>query len=758
MSVFTTAHCLPPHRLLSPPQPISPTTALEHISNYLADTESSPHLHPDCRFNEHGPTLEGRPPGGGLTLHQLGRVVRGLKGERLGEERVVVDADGLESAVEVETEMIGQGARLGVSDDTMLDLAVEKTAAKLKDAAAEQMNGVSVAMSAQAADADMADEENLVEKSYNQQMLEQGERGDVQEVLGEGQPKVIENVSIPEIEVTGGAKEEGSRKSKKRKRDSAGHKDGRTQKQATQKVVEQQPEKKAKEVIVSSESQGKNEEARASKKARKEARRMQRAQDAEKKTANINSIQDAQHSSEDQAAPINTKKELETGDKVAPSASTTTGIEVVETTNRETGPPSDKRAKKKARQEAKEARKQEVESESKKPEPTSQVNDVVSQSGTNGKREKKKTKSKGKEEIPSDLKPAMAGSADPAALNSKLNGKAVSDQKLDATHNAKAVKDSSQKALKDKSHSSVNQIPDAELAEDAPHKPSNDKSKKHIKDKSAKHSKEDNEQTNPSKGDEAVKEKKKSKKHEKRSEQRRDSKNASLLKLTAKTSADGSTSDLPPVPTTSKPSKSASPPAGDRKSKHKATTSERRAAKRKRQRDASNDAVSPSSIEKEQPSKKKPKHESPEQKAIDVAREKHVTADDKPAKKEKKKKDKKKNKSGESGKSDKASDAASLPANGTAKPAKATSPTMQPQEGAKDESKTAHKKKHVNTSESNAKAPLTDSAPSKKRKLDDAGKESSKSEAKKAKHKDERQKVKEEYSKSQRKRHHQSTQ
>ena len=61
------------------------SNALRRIETYL-HLSSQPdfaHLHPDCRFNEHGPTLEGRPLGGGLLLHQLGRIAKGLMGIRL---------------------------------------------------------------------------------------------------------------------------------------------------------------------------------------------------------------------------------------------------------------------------------------------------------------------------------------------------------------------------------------------------------------------------------------------------------------------------------------------------------------------------------------------------------------------------------------------------------------------------------------------------------------------------------------------------
>ena len=91
---------LPPPTRQHAAHPITPAHALQKINDYLAATATSPHLHPDCRFNERGPTLEGRASGGGLILHQLGRVAEGLSGVRLvpeDQEQSLNGVDGIDS-------------------------------------------------------------------------------------------------------------------------------------------------------------------------------------------------------------------------------------------------------------------------------------------------------------------------------------------------------------------------------------------------------------------------------------------------------------------------------------------------------------------------------------------------------------------------------------------------------------------------------------------------------------------------------------
>lgn len=92
---FLFASAPPPTYTHAPAHPLTPAHALAEIETYLDAATDAPHLHPDCRFNERGPTLEGR-AAGGLILHQLGRVAKGLKGERLVAEEVDAVVNGTE--------------------------------------------------------------------------------------------------------------------------------------------------------------------------------------------------------------------------------------------------------------------------------------------------------------------------------------------------------------------------------------------------------------------------------------------------------------------------------------------------------------------------------------------------------------------------------------------------------------------------------------------------------------------------------------
>jgi len=105
----------PPHITIQPPLPLSPTTTLTHIQSYLDLSRTSHHLHPDCNFDENGPTLAGHSAYGGLVLHQLRRVEAGLRGERLGGEVLLENGEVI--AVE-------NGEDLPEGDDVRLDALI----------------------------------------------------------------------------------------------------------------------------------------------------------------------------------------------------------------------------------------------------------------------------------------------------------------------------------------------------------------------------------------------------------------------------------------------------------------------------------------------------------------------------------------------------------------------------------------------------------------------------------------------------------
>ncbi|KAI9838781.1 MAG: hypothetical protein M1838_004496 [Thelocarpon superellum] len=73
----------PPHRTHHRER-VSTESALGLLQTYLAQTETTPYLHPDARLAESGPHLMGEEDGG-LALHHLRRVEAGLRGERLGD-------------------------------------------------------------------------------------------------------------------------------------------------------------------------------------------------------------------------------------------------------------------------------------------------------------------------------------------------------------------------------------------------------------------------------------------------------------------------------------------------------------------------------------------------------------------------------------------------------------------------------------------------------------------------------------------------
>ncbi|KAK6428305.1 hypothetical protein LTR95_015550, partial [Oleoguttula sp. CCFEE 5521] len=92
---------------------LSPSAAQSLLSNFLAQTPTSPHLHPDALLTASGITFSPNSgPTGGLALHHLNRIAAGLRGENLAQE----SKQDLEALF---------GAELGVSDDARVDGVTE---------------------------------------------------------------------------------------------------------------------------------------------------------------------------------------------------------------------------------------------------------------------------------------------------------------------------------------------------------------------------------------------------------------------------------------------------------------------------------------------------------------------------------------------------------------------------------------------------------------------------------------------------------
>ncbi|KAJ8113602.1 hypothetical protein OPT61_g4306 [Boeremia exigua] len=76
----------PPHRLVSS-KPISLADASTMLQNYIANSETHPHLHPDALITPTGVTFSSHGgPTGGVVMHNLRRVAAGLRGEYLEPE------------------------------------------------------------------------------------------------------------------------------------------------------------------------------------------------------------------------------------------------------------------------------------------------------------------------------------------------------------------------------------------------------------------------------------------------------------------------------------------------------------------------------------------------------------------------------------------------------------------------------------------------------------------------------------------------
>ncbi|KAL1302224.1 hypothetical protein AAFC00_002649 [Neodothiora populina] len=105
-----------PHHTSSP---LSPSTALHHLKTYLSLSETQPHLHPDAQLDPREirfSTTGG--PSGGLVLHNLRRVEKGLEGEVLAPE------------VDELNEIFGGGGAAAAEDEMVGGKGPAKTALK----------------------------------------------------------------------------------------------------------------------------------------------------------------------------------------------------------------------------------------------------------------------------------------------------------------------------------------------------------------------------------------------------------------------------------------------------------------------------------------------------------------------------------------------------------------------------------------------------------------------------------------------------
>jgi len=147
---------------------ISPATALSRIQAYLEESKLKEYLHPDCLFDDEGPHAN---KAGGITLHQLRRVEKGLQGIELQPEPEV-DPESALDLVEEEhgtarptndghSAGVEASQEVGVSDDSRLDhiIAARRAKAQIAEDAGE--------------DVDMINGE--VTESYQQQLFDQGE-------------------------------------------------------------------------------------------------------------------------------------------------------------------------------------------------------------------------------------------------------------------------------------------------------------------------------------------------------------------------------------------------------------------------------------------------------------------------------------------------------------------------------------------------------------------------------------------------------
>ena len=243
---------LPPTHHHGTPRPISPASAANKLSSYIARAEDpenpETYLHPDCQFTSEGPALEGRTTG--RVLHQLNRLAAGLRGERIG-----VDVEGLfggllsgpewerGGGVGFGTEIMGNvGESLPRGDDSRLDGIIAAANVEKEDVAGEDEEEDDVAprhmldvegrgdgMFSMASRPRQrrqqpagGDEEP---KSFNQQMMEQGDNGNVVGEVGlrnnSISAKGYRNTRLQEnLQLVNGYHHDTPEKSRKRKRQS----------------------------------------------------------------------------------------------------------------------------------------------------------------------------------------------------------------------------------------------------------------------------------------------------------------------------------------------------------------------------------------------------------------------------------------------------------------------------------------------------------------------------------------------------------
>lgn len=162
--------CQPTHIHLTPSTPVDPSTALSEIQTFLAETAVHAHLHPDCTFSEAGPQVSNIEHGG-IILHQLRRVEKGLRGIVLKPEveSELENMDGLEGIQNLEH--AAQTGELPESHDKRLDARI---AAMTQDAEEDFTQ-----------DVDMLNGEPI--ENYQHQLYSQGV-GTVEGEIGDRNP------------------------------------------------------------------------------------------------------------------------------------------------------------------------------------------------------------------------------------------------------------------------------------------------------------------------------------------------------------------------------------------------------------------------------------------------------------------------------------------------------------------------------------------------------------------------------------------